>query len=133
MMPINKYKIEQSGSEIAILALGDFYQLGASLANQIKQELNITPTLINPRYITGLDKELLDNLKTNHNLVITLEDGILDAGFGQKIASYYGNTNIKVQNYGLKKEFYDRYNVEELLKENHLTKEQILEDIKASK
>ena len=130
---INKYKIEQSGSEIAILALGDFYQLGASLANQIKQELNITPTLINPRYITGLDKELLDNLKTNHNLVITLEDGILDGGFGQKIASYYGNTNIKVQNYGLKKEFYDRYNVEELLKENHLTKEQILEDIKASK
>ena len=104
-----------------------------SFSSEIKQELNITPTLINPRYITGLDKELLDNLKTNHNLVITLEDGILDGGFGQKIASYYGNTNIKVQNYGLKKEFYDRYNVEELLKENHLTKEQILEDIKASK
>lgn len=127
---INKYKVEKEGEKIAVIALGDFYQLGLDLTNKIKEELNINASLINPRYITGLDKELLDNLKNNHNIIITLEDGILEGGFGEKIASYYGVDNIKVKNYGIKKAFYDRYDVNELLKENHLTKEQIIEDIK---
>lgn len=126
---INKYKIEQEGSNIAILALGDFYQLGEKLSKDIEKSLNITPTLINPRYITGIDKNLLSNLKQNHNIIITLEDGILDGGFGQKIASYYGKDNIKVLNYGLEKKFYDRYKVEDVLKENKLTPEQIIKDL----
>lgn len=96
---INKFKVEQKGEKIAILALGDFYQLGEELAKEIKEKLNITPTLINPRYITGLDEELLNELKQNHNQVITLEDGILEGGFGEKIASFYGNTDMKVKNY----------------------------------
>ena len=128
---INKYKVEQSGEKVAILALGDFYQLGEASAKEIENKLNIKPTLINPRYITGLDKELLQSLLKNHELVITLEDGILDGGYGEKIASFYGTSDIKVRNYGIKKSFYDRYNVDDLLKENRLTKEQILEDVKS--
>ena len=126
---INKFKVEQKGEKIAILALGDFYQLGEELAKEIKEKLNITSTLINPRYITGLDKELLNELKQNHNQVITLEDGILEGGFGEKIASFYGNTDMKVKNYGIKKAFYDKYNVKELLKANKLTPQQILAEI----
>ena len=86
--------------------------------------------MINPRYVTGLDNELLENLKKNHKLVITLEDGILDGGFGSSIASYYGEADMKVKNYGLKKKFIDRYDVNDILKENRLTPEQIVEDIK---
>ena len=126
---INKFKVEQKGEKIAILALGDFYQLGEELAKEIKEKLNITPTLINPRYITGLDEELLNELKQNHSQVITLEDGILEGGFGEKIASFYGNTDMKVKNYGIKKAFYDKYNVKELLKANKLTPQQILAEI----
>ena len=126
---INKFKVEQNGEKIAILALGDFYQLGEELAKEIKEKLNITPTLINPRYITGLDEELLNELKQNHNQVITLEDGILEGGFGEKIASFYGNTDMKVKNYGIKKAFYDKYDVNELLKSNKLTPQQILAEI----
>ncbi len=126
---INKFKVEQKGEKIAILALGDFYQLGEELAKEIKEKLNVTPTLINPRYITGLDEELLNELKQNHNQVITLEDGILEGGFGEKIASFYGNTDMKVKNYGIKKAFYDKYDVKELLKANKLTPQQILAEI----
>ena len=126
---INKYKVEKSGEKIAILALGDFYQLGESVIAEIKEKLNIDATLINPRYISGIDTALLDSLKEKHELIITLEDGILEGGFGEKIASFYGPTEIKTLNYGLKKEFIDRYDVNKELQRNRLTKEQILEDI----
>ena len=127
---INKYKIEKQGEKIAILALGDFYQLGEEALKEIKEELNINATLVNPRYITGIDENMLQDLKKNHSLVITLEDGILDGGFGEKIARFYGDTEIKVKNYGIKKDFYDKYIVDELLQTNRLTPTQILEDIK---
>lgn len=127
---LNKYKVEEKGDKIVIIALGDFFNIGEELSRKIKEELNITPTLINPRYITGIDNELLENLKENHEIVLTLEDGILDGGFGEKIARYYGTSNMKVKNYGIKKSFPDRFNVQELLKENGITNEQILEDIK---
>lgn len=94
---INKYKVERKGNKVAILALGDFYQLGEKVAQDLKEKLNINPTLINPRFITKLDEELLENLKQNHEIVITLEDGILDGGFGEKIARFYSDTNIKVK------------------------------------
>ena len=126
---INKYKIESSGEKIAIIALGDFYQIGEKVKDEILKKLNINATLINPRYITGIDKELLEKIKEKHDIVITLEDGILDGGFGEKITRFYGETNIKVKNYGIEKAFYDRYNVYELLKVNRITKEKIVEDI----
>ncbi len=126
---INKFKVEENGEKVAIIALGDFYQLGEEVSKELKEKLNINATLINPRYITGLDKELLEELKANHDIVITLEDGILQGGFGEKIASFYGDSDIKVKNYGIEKAFYDRYDVNELLKANRITKEQITEDV----
>ena len=127
---LNKYKIEKQGSKVAVIALGDFYQLGEQITNKIKEKLKFEPTLINPRYITGLDNKLLEELKKEHEIVITLEDGILEGGFGEKIASFYGTTNMKVKNYGIRKSFPDRYVVDELLKENGITTEKIIEDIK---
>lgn len=126
---LNKYQVKQQGSKTAILALGDFYQLGEETAKSIAEKTGIAPTLVNPRYITGLDEELLTELKENHSIVITLEDGILDGGFGEKIARFYGTSDVKVLNYGLKKEFLDRYNVEEVMYQNRLTPEQIADDV----
>lgn len=85
--------------------------------------------MINPYYITGIDQAMLEDLKKDHDVVVTLEDGILDGGFGEKIARFYGNSDVKVLNFGLKKEFLDRYDVEDVLKANHLTKDQIVADI----
>ena len=126
---INRYKITQQGEGTAIIALGDFYQLGEELAALISAKTGKAPTLINPRYITGTDDEVLEQLKSSHSTVITLEDGILSGGFGEKIARFYGADSMKVYNYGLKKEFIDRYDVDEILKANHLTPEQICNDI----
>lgn len=126
---INKFKVEEKGEKVAIIALGDFYQLGEEVSKELKEKLNINATLINPRFITGIDKELLEELKSNHDVVITLEDGILQGGFGEKIASFYGDSDIKVKNYGIEKAFYDKFDANELLKENGVTKEQITEDI----
>ncbi|WP_160674023.1 1-deoxy-D-xylulose-5-phosphate synthase [Clostridium sp. C8-1-8] len=126
---LNKYQVTKEGKEVAIIALGDFYQLGQSVVSKLAEENNIKATLINPKYITGIDEELLDSLKKEHKLVITVEDGILDGGFGEKIARYYGASDVKVINYGIKKELLDRYIPEELMKKNRLTEDQITEDI----
>ena len=126
---LNKYKIEKKGNKVAIIALGDFYQLGEEIHKEMYEKLNIQATLINPRYITGLDKELLKKLELDHDVFITLEDGMLEGGFGEKIARFYGESSVKVKNYGIAKSFYDRYDVNELLKENGITKEQIIKDI----
>ncbi|MBU5472291.1 1-deoxy-D-xylulose-5-phosphate synthase [Roseburia sp. MSJ-14] len=125
---LNQYEVTQKGSKVAILALGTFYSLGQEVAKEIAKETGVQPTLINPMYITGTDDKLLEELKAEHQVVITLEDGVLDGGFGEKISRFYGASDMKVLNYGLKKEFIDRYDVNEVLKENRLTKEQIVED-----
>ena len=126
---LNKYKIEEKGEKIAILGLGNFLPLAKEVQKEIKNKLNINATVINPRFITGIDTELLEDLKRDHNIVITLEDGILDGGFGEKIARFYGNSNIKVLNFGGQKEFTDRIPLDELYAKYHLTKELIVEDI----
>ncbi len=92
---LNKYKVEQNGNKVAILALGDFYQLGEQVAKEVKEKLGIAPTLINPRYISGLDKELLASLKENHNVVITLEDGIIDRWIRRKNCKLLWNFEYK--------------------------------------
>ena len=125
---LNKFEVTTEGSNIAVIALGSFYHLGAQAAQLIEEQSGIKPTLINPVYISGIDCELLEKLKAEHSVVVTLEDGVLDGGFGQKIASFYGNSDMKVLNFGLKKEFIDRYNPEDVLKENHLTPRQIADD-----
>ena len=126
---LNEYEVTQNGSKIAIVALGSFYSVGAKTAEIIENKTGVKPTLINPIYITGTDDKLLEQLKENHDIVITVEDGVLDGGFGEKIARFYGNSDIKVLNYGLKKEVLDRYNPEEIVKANRLTPEQIAEDV----
>ena len=126
---IGKFMVEQEGENVALLALGDFYQRGEQLSAKIKAELGFTPTLINPRFASGIDKELLESLSERHQMVITMEDGILSGGFGEKIASFYGSSDMKVKNYGLEKKFYDRYDPNELLKEVGMTPAQIIADI----
>ncbi len=126
---LNRYEITEKGGKIAIIGLGSFYGLACKAAKEIESRTGVKATLINPYYITGTDDELLESLKADHDVVITLEDGMLDGGFGEKIARFYGNSDVKVLNYGLKKEFLDRYDVNEVLKENHLTPEQIADDL----
>lgn len=127
---LNQYKMVQKGEKVAILGLGAFYSLGEAVAKRLKEECGIEATLINPRYITGLDVEMLEGLKQSHSLVVTLEDGEIDGGFGEKIARFYGDSDMKVLTYGVRKEFADRFITEELLKENRLTEPQIVEDIR---
>ena len=126
---LNKYKVVKDGNKIAVLALGDFFQMGEQVVELIKDKYGIEATLINPRYITGLDEELLTDLQKKHEIVVALEDGVLDGGWAQKIAAFYGKSTIKVMTYGLKKEFLDRYNVNEVMEKNHLRAELIIEDI----
>ncbi|MDT8719746.1 1-deoxy-D-xylulose-5-phosphate synthase [Clostridium sp. 19966] len=126
---LNKYQVSERGKDVAVMALGDFYQLGENIVGMLAKEKGIEATLINPKFITGLDEELLENLKEDHKFIITLEDGIIEGGFGEKIESYYGATDIKVKNYGIRKSFPDRYAPEELLKENGISVEQIVNDV----
>ena len=124
----NTYEVTQKGSRVAVIGLGNFYTLGQDAAQEIAKRTGVQPTVINPMYITGFDEKLLESLKAEHDIVITVEDGILDGGFGEKIARFYGNSDMKVLNYGLKKEFLDRYDAEDVVKRNRLTAGQIAED-----
>ena len=125
---LNKYQMVTEGSGVALIGAGNFAQLASAAAAELEKE-GIKATVINPIFLSGLDTALLDALKEKHSLILTLEDGILDGGFGQKIAAYYGmDKNIRVRCYGLAKEFYDRYRSKELARAHHLTAEQIAAD-----
>ncbi|ERT38396.1 MULTISPECIES: 1-deoxy-D-xylulose-5-phosphate synthase [Fusobacterium] len=126
---LNIYEVSQKGEKVAIIGLGTFYQLGEKVATLYEEKTGVKATVINPMYITGVDGKLLEELKKDHSLVITLEDGILDGGFGEKIARFYGNSDMKVLNYGLKKEFLDRYDIGKLLTKNRLKADLIVEDL----
>ena len=123
---LNRFKMTHKGSKVAIVALGAFYGLGKQVAEMLKEQKGIDATLINPRYITGLDEEMLESLKADHEKVITLEDGALEGGFGEKIARFYGDSDMKTLCFGIKKGLYDRYDYQQLAKENELTPEQIV-------
>lgn len=112
---LDKYLVARRGTKIAVLALGDFFQLGEEVCAALRANYGFEPTLVNPRYASGLDVELLDALVADHVAVVTLEDGIVEGGFGQKVASFYGATDMKVFNFGLRKEFVDGYKAGELL------------------
>ncbi|WP_308239601.1 1-deoxy-D-xylulose-5-phosphate synthase [uncultured Prevotella sp.] len=123
-----KYKVMHKGSKVAVIASGSFYQKGENVVRMLADK-GIDATLINPRYLNDVDAETLEALKMNHKLVVTLEDGCKDGGFGERIASYYGTSDIKVLVCGIKKGLYDRYDVEQLLSDNRLLDEQIVEDV----
>ena len=126
---LGSFKMERKGEKVAIIALGDFYQRGEKLADEIEKELSFKPTLINPRFASSIDQEMLEELEKQHKLVVTLEDGVVEGGFGQKIASFYGISPMKVKNYGLDKVFYDRYSPSKLVKELGMDNESIIADI----
>lgn len=126
----SKYKVMHEGSKVAIIAAGSFYQKGENVVRMLADK-GIDATLVNPRYLNEVDADTLEALKTNHKLVVTLEDGCKDGGFGERIASYYGTSDLKVLVCGVKKGLYDRYNVEQLLEDNRLLNEQIVEDVLA--
>ena len=127
---LNRYRLTRRGDTVAVVALGSFYALGEAVTDKLRVDAGIDATLINPRYITGVDEQMLDALKADHRIVVTLEDGVLDGGFGEKIARYYGDSDMRVLNYGVRKEFADRYAVGELLEKNRLTDAQIVADIR---
>ena len=125
---LNTYQVVREGAEAAILGAGNFAQLASVAADELEKE-GIHATVVNPIFLSGLDTALLDSLKEKHRLILTLEDGILEGGFGQKIAAYYGmDANVRVRNYGIAKEFHDRYDASELARAHHLTAEQIAAD-----
>ena len=126
----SKYKVMHEGSKVAIIAAGSFDQKGENVVRLLADK-GIDATLINPRYLNEVDADTLEALKTNHNLVVTLEDGCKDGGFGERIASYYGTSDMKVLVCGVKKGLYDRYDVEQLFADNRLLDEQIVEDVLA--
>ena len=126
---LNKSEVTRHGERIALLGLGNFYHL----ANQVADELakvGIDATVVNPKFASGLDEELLESLKANHSVVFTLEDGVVEGGWGQRVASFYGPSAMRVKNYGIAKEFHDRYDAAELLRENGVSVEQIVNDAK---
>ena len=123
------YEVAHRGNKVALFGLGAYFQLAENLRNALTKE-GIDATLINPRIITALDTETLDSLKADHSLVVTLEDGQIDGGWGEKIARYYGDSPMRVLVRGERKQFEDRYQVDELLKANRLTVAQLVEDVK---
>lgn len=125
---LNRYEVTARGREVAILGLGNFYGLGEQVAELLQKE-GIEATLVNPRYISGIDTELLEALKKEHRTVVTLEDGAIDGGFGEKIARFYGNAPMRVLCYGARKEFRDRFDPATLLADNRIVDTLIVEDI----
>lgn len=123
-----KYKVIHKGKNVAIIAAGSFFQKGENVA-RLLSEKGINATLVNPRYLNDVDTETLEGLKTDHQLVVTLEDGCKDGGFGERIASFYGLSDMKVLVGGIRKGLYDRFDVEKLLSDNNLLDEQIVNEI----
>ena len=123
-----KYKVIHKGKNVAIIAAGSFFQKGENVA-RLLTEKGINATLVNPRYLNDVDTETLEGLKTDHQLVVTLEDGCKDGGFGERIASFYGLSDMKVLVGGIKKGLYDRFDVNKLLSDNNLLDEQIVDEI----
>ena len=128
--PVTSYDITQSGNTIAIIGVGNFYHKAVELSHAIREATHMSPTIVKTLCISSLDTDTLNELTKDHHIVITLEDGELEGGYGQKIASYYGKTSMKVLNYGISKQFYDRYKPEDVLQQNHLDFEHILDDIR---
>ena len=125
---IDRYHVAHRGSRVALVALGNFFDKGRRVARLLAKE-GIDATLVNPRFITGTDDDLLRSLQADHELVATLEDGSVDGGFGERIARFYGPTEMKTLCFGVRKALYDRYDVQQLLRDNGLTDEQVAESI----
>lgn len=127
---LHKSEVTRHGEHIALLGLGNFYHLANQVADELAKD-GIDATVVNPKFASDPDEELLESLKTNHSVVFTLEDGVVEGGWGQRVASFYGPSTMRVKNYGIAKEFHDRYDATELLQENGVSVDQIVSDVKA--
>ena len=116
------------GSDVAILALGNFLPLGLKVREALARK-GIDATVIDPRVYSDLDVETLDALQADHRIVVTLEDGSLAGGFGQQVAAYYGPRDMKVLSYGAAKELTDLEPTESLYRRYRLKSELIVEDV----
>lgn len=125
---MNRFEVAHRGSEVALIGVGNFFALAEATAAKLK-ESGIDATVVNPRFLTGLDEEWLEEIRADHSLVVTMEDGVLDGGFGEKVARYYGPSAMRVKNYGVRKEFIDHYNIKEEFLRNRLTADQIAADV----
>lgn len=121
------YEVVARGSRVALIGAGTFFANASDAAALLKGR-GITPTLINPRELSTLDTATLDTLR-DYELVVTLEDGILDGGFGQKVAAYLGEAPVKVKCLGLPKEFLNDYNAARLVEQCGLTPMQVADMI----
>lgn len=118
-----RYNVVRQGRDVAVLALGDFFELGERVANRLAAEYGIEATLVNPRFAAELDRKFLDSLVAEHRVVVTLEDGILDGGWGERVACYLACTPVRARTFGIAKGFPDRYDPNELLAQNGMTVE----------
>ena len=125
---LNKFKVVHRGERVALIGLGDFYQRAAAVALELRRE-GIDATLVNPRYASGVDKDLLLELAKTHDVFVTLENGVIEGGFGQKVATSLGDTSAKVLVRGLSKEFYDKVSFADLCEKNHLNPSQVAKDV----
>lgn len=121
-------EVAHRGSRVALVGVGNFFALAEAVAEQLKDK-GIDATVINPRFLTGVDDKVLEDLRQDHELVVTMEDGVLDGGYGEKIARYYGATSMRVLCRGVRKKFIDRYDIAEEYRVNRLTPDQIVADI----
>ena len=126
---LNKSIVVREGTDVALIGVGNFAALASEAADELAHE-GLNPTVVNPLYLSGLDADLLTSLAETHSLILTIEDGILPGGFGQKVAAFYGDKKgVRVRNYGLPKKFFNRYDPNALAREYHLTAPQIAADV----
>ena len=120
-----KNKIERKGSKVALIAVGGLVPMALEAADKVKEQTGTDITVINPRFVSGVDEELLDSLKKDHSLVITIEDGEVMGGYGQNIAAFYGDCDMRVHCHGISKAFHTEFKAEELLDAHGISAEKL--------
>lgn len=124
-----KNKIERKGSKAALIAVGGLVPMALEAADKVKEQTGTDITVINPRFVSGVDEELLNTLKSDHSLVITVEDGEVMGGYGQNIAAFYGDTDMRVHCHGISKAFHTEFKAEELLDAHGISAEKLTAEI----
>ena len=124
-----KNKIERKGSKAAIFAVGGLVPMALEVADKIKAQTGTEITVINPRFVSGVDEELLNTLKADHSLVITIEDGEVMGGYGQNIAAFYGDSDMRVHCHGISKAFHTEFKADELLDAHGISVDKLTAEI----
>ena len=129
---VAKFTVEHEGSDVALVALGPTVELAGAVADELSARHGIDPTIISATTYSALDRPLLFSLEKRHRLVVTLENGVLYGGFGEKVARVLGPSPLRVVCFGGTKEFVDRVSTEELQQRYHLEPAALAADIAAT-